>query len=68
MAQVTDHARPPGQVQEQRRRHLQTHLALHLDDHRDGMITLVVNSLSDAQQIRDHSELIRDAYRFNPFL
>ncbi|KAF5268888.1 hypothetical protein FOXYS1_224 [Fusarium oxysporum] len=40
-------------------------VALHLDDHRDGIITLVVNSLADAQQIRDHSELIRDAYRFN---
>ncbi|KAG5754797.1 hypothetical protein H9Q70_002595 [Fusarium xylarioides] len=37
-------------------------VAVHLDDRRAGIMTLVVNSHSDAQQIRDHSELIRDAF------
>ncbi|KAG9501722.1 hypothetical protein J7337_007413 [Fusarium musae] len=37
-------------------------VAVHLDDRRASIMTLVVNSHSDAQQIRDHSELIRDAF------
>ncbi|KAF5626222.1 hypothetical protein F52700_8939 [Fusarium sp. NRRL 52700] len=37
-------------------------VAIHLDDRRAGIITLVVNFHSDAEQIRDHSELICDAF------
>ncbi|KAF5641734.1 uncharacterized protein FTJAE_3993 [Fusarium tjaetaba] len=37
-------------------------VAVHLNDRRAGIMTLVVNSDSDAQQIRDHYELIRDAF------
>ncbi|KAF5577838.1 hypothetical protein FPANT_10228 [Fusarium pseudoanthophilum] len=37
-------------------------VAVHLDDRRAGIMTLVVNSDSDAQQVRDHSELICYAF------
>ncbi|KAI7767278.1 hypothetical protein LZL87_009680 [Fusarium oxysporum] len=39
-------------------------VALYLDDRRVGVITLVVDSPYNAQQISDHSELIREAFEY----
>ncbi|KAF5579428.1 uncharacterized protein FSUBG_13615 [Fusarium subglutinans] len=37
-------------------------VAIYMDDRRAGIATLVVNSHSDAQEIRTHSELIREVF------